>query len=149
MFSYCNLVLLISVKLCVINNSSRLGIFADRVGGPVSKTNKAYQTLGDEVSVKTERCENDTWAQTMLREIGKTMAEPHFAYLGSAAVHFYSTQSGLVMQLHEGQVKHQLALGSTSEEFAQFGAIEFIKRMQAHYAGKEKRSIDPNYKVDL
>lgn len=111
------------------------------------KIKKPYQELGPEVKVRVKELENDTWAQTTLKEIGKSMAEPGFGYIGSAALHFYSTSDTLSLAVHEGAIKHQFALGDLSEEFARFGTTEFVKAI-ARYFGHEQKTNDPNYKVE-
>lgn len=112
----------------------------------MAKLAKDYDVLGDKVTVTTEKLENDAWAQNMLREVGKTMTHEGFSYIGSAAVHFYSTGGNVVLANQQGQVKHQFALGDLSEQFAEFGAREFLKEFHRQFTGKRK-SIDPKHKV--
>lgn len=111
------------------------------------KPEKSYDKLGKDVVVTTDLAENDGWAQQMLREIGKTVTEPGFSYIGSAAVHFYSTGGNIVLANQQGQIKHQFALGDLSEEFAAFGTGEFLKEFRRQYRGIRK-SIDPKHKVE-
>lgn len=106
------------------------------------------QMLGDETVLTTEAIENDRWAQTMLTEIGKTMAEPGFKHLGSAAVHIYGTDTKMLVETSQAQVKHQLALGDTAEQLVAVAVAEFGKRVVAKYRG-ERRSIDPTNKVQV
>lgn len=118
------------------------------------KPKKPYDNLGGDVVVTTEKIENDRWAQQMLHEIGRTMAEPGFEYLGSAAFHVYQTKSMLTVQTRDAQIKHQVALKPSSDaqievsaELTQYATLEFVKQVAAHYRGRQLNSIDPKYKV--
>jgi hypothetical protein len=112
------------------------------------KPGKSYSALGPTVTVKTKHLENDEWAQRMLREVGTTMAEEGFTYLGSAAIHFYSSGDTVLSTTKEGAVKHQLCMGEIAEKFAQFGLTEFTRAIMRFYGHVQKR-IDPSYKVEL
>jgi hypothetical protein len=112
------------------------------------KPQKTYRKLGNEVELTRETIDNDKWAQDMLKEIGKSMSEAGFSYIGSAAVHFYSTHDNKLMAFHQGQVKHQFALGELSESFAALGAEEFLREFKRQF-GHKQRTTDQHIKDKL
>lgn len=111
----------------------------------MERPKKSYELLGDDVLVTREVAENDGWAQQMLQEIGKTMTPAGFSYIGSAAVHFYSTHENTVLGEQQAQVKHQFALGELSEAFAAFGTQEFVRQFGQQF-GKRQRTNDQRVK---
>ena len=116
------------------------------MGGP-EKPKKPYNALGPQVQVKVKQLENDPWAQEALRAVGDSMAQDGMTYLGSACIHFYSTERTILTTKQEGAYKYQFALGDMQESFVLYGAYEFLKAIGRKF-GREQKTNDPNYKVE-
>lgn len=105
--------------------------------------------LGLDVELSTTPLENDSWAQTTLKDIGKAMKPNDMTYLGSLAVHYYRTSDNVIHQRYEMATKQQLAIGSTNEALVLMGlsnlAIE-LKKFFGHKHStrdtKDRRGIE-------
>lgn len=97
--------------------------------------------LGPEVKIERQDLENDQWAQTTLKDIGKTMKQAQHVYMGSVAVHFYRTQENVLTGEHELALKNQLALADITEAVASMALANLAVEMKRHY-GRSHKTTD-------
>ena len=103
---------------------------------------------GLDVKLESKTLENDTWAQTTLKDIGKTMTPGgDYEYLGSIAVHWYSTKSydvlvpnGFEKNLHTMAVKHQFCVTNVSNAAINTGVGQLLVELKKHLGGKHTTS---------
>lgn len=93
-----------------------------------------------EVKLTSENMENDVWASTMLREIGKTVRPAGADYLGSFVTHIYASNdfSGLtksVNYIHQIVGKEPgTGLSSHVREFVASTAVaDLAIRLRKHF----------------
>jgi len=98
--------------------------------------------LGLDVTIDREVLENDTWAQNMLKEIGKTMTPDQHTYMGSMALHFYKTANeNLVTRSYDVATKQQLTLGDLNEYLANMGLSNLLIEVKRHF-GRVHKTTD-------
>ena len=114
----------------------------------MDKPKKGYQALGDEAKVEVQAMEPDNAAREALRRLGKGMCPQGVSYLGSVALHIYAATADNPLSPPGAAYITQISVGEATEAVTVVGMQELGKRVMAVYRG-EKKSIDPNYTVDL
>jgi hypothetical protein len=115
-----------------------------QLGKSGNKPMRPQDMLGQDVNITAEEVENDPWAHKMLREVGKTMTESGYDYMGSITVHMYKTTA---LQHSDGTYgcafKTQLDLGDTNEFIVMTGvsnlALEVRKRFGRSHKTTDQR----------
>ena len=96
------------------------------------------------VKLESKTLENDPWAQRMLKDTGKAMKPGNeYEYLGSVAIHWYSTKSRSVLlpdgaseDLHTLAVKHQFCISDLSKAAVNTGIGQFLVELKKFFGGK-------------
>ena len=110
------------------------------------KPARAQDHLGPDVKLEREDLGEDKWAYKMLKEIGKSIKQPGFNYMGSVAIHFYkSDNENIVTDEYSVATMHQLAIGDLNEYITNMGLGNLMVEIKRYY-GRVHSTRDTNDK---
>lgn len=115
--------------------------------GEVTKTGKALRAqdhLGLDVELTRKDLGPDQWAYKMLREVGLSLQQPDFEYMGSLAVHFYKSKNSVMVTAdakYSLDTIHQLAIGELNEYIANMGLGNLMVELKRYY-GRRHNTVD-------
>jgi hypothetical protein len=105
---------------------------------------RPHDNQGLGIKLESKTLENDPWAQNMLKEIGRTMTPgSDYQYMGSIALHWYVTQTHVVLVPGEGAqprhtmaTKQQFCVSGLSQAAVNTGVGQLLVELKKHYGGK-------------
>ncbi len=112
------------------------------------KPKKRYQVLGSDTSMQVTGLPPDQASADVFARVGRDQCPQGLSYLGYACVFVYGTTSENPLTPPGAAFLTRVNLGQSTEAVAQVALQELGARVYANYRG-EKKSIDPNYRVEL
>lgn len=106
------------------------------------------ESLGMDVTLESKELENDTWAQSTLNDIGRTMKVDGMTYAGTVAIHYYIDSNAVVKSSYGIATKHQITFPEDiSEQLVAMGMNNAVIAVREHFNPNYKyKTIRPNDK---